>query len=209
MKLHLATALLCVGALSGCGPSPKPPPVLNLAIVGAASQNPDGTGAAQPVALRVYQLSATAKFEAADVFALKDREAATLGTESAGSQEILVAPGEKKTVKIDLKPMVSSIGVAAMFQNIDAAAWRATQPAAANGPTDLVAKIDTLAVTLTPANGAAPAEEKKADKKKKKAKAEDAADDDTEIDLPDTSGKPSLGGAKLPSSGFKMPSFSK
>jgi type VI secretion system protein VasD len=145
-------ALLGAGLPAGCGPSPKPPPVLELTIVGGADQNPDSAGRAAPVAVRIYQLSATAKFEQADVFALKDREAQTLGAESAGSQEILVSPGDKKTVKIDLKPMVSAIGVAVLYRDIDAAQWRATQPAAANGPTKLTATVGKLALTLKPAS---------------------------------------------------------
>ena len=60
-------------ALTRC--SPPPPPVLTLTITGTADQNPDAAGRASPVAVRVYQLSGTAKFEQADVFALKDREA--------------------------------------------------------------------------------------------------------------------------------------
>src|SRR5579864_6296177 len=82
-------------ALAGC--SAPPPPVLNLTITGTADQNPDAAGRPSPVAVRVYQLSGTAKFEQADVFALKDNEAKTLGTEAAaGSQEYLIAPGDTK-----------------------------------------------------------------------------------------------------------------
>lgn len=148
MTRCMIATLLCLTALAGCGPSPKPPQVLTLTIVGAKDQNPDATGAPQPLAVRVYQLSATAKFMQTDVFALKDREQQTLGTESSGSQEILVAPGETKVVKADLKPLVSSIGVAAMFQNIDASSWRAVAPVKPEGETKLTATISKLAVTL-------------------------------------------------------------
>jgi type VI secretion system protein VasD len=153
MKRSLLTGLICLAALSGCGGPPPNPPVLTLTIVGNANQNPDGTGAAQPVAVRVYQLAATAKFMQADIFAIKDREAQTLGAESMGSQEILVAPGETKVVKADLKPTVSSIGVAAMFQNIDAASWRAVESAAPQGPTALTATINKLTITLKSGSG--------------------------------------------------------
>jgi type VI secretion system protein VasD len=134
-------------ALTRC--SQPPPPVLTLTITGTADQNPDAAGRPSPVAVRVYQLSGTAKFEQADVFALKDNEAKTLGAEAAAaSQEFLIAPGDTKTVKIDLKPMVASIGVAVMYRDIDQAHWRADKPAAANGPTTLTATIGKLALTL-------------------------------------------------------------
>jgi type VI secretion system protein VasD len=142
--------LACAGllALARCG-SPPPPPVLQLSINGGADQNPDGAGRAAPVAVRVYQLSGTAKFTQSDVFALKDNEAKTLGGEAAaGSQEYLISPGEKKSVTIDLKPMVSSIGVAVLYRDIDHANWRATAPANAHGPTNLTATVGKLALTL-------------------------------------------------------------
>jgi type VI secretion system protein VasD len=137
-------------ALAGCGgPPPKPPPVLTMTIIGSADQNPDAEGKPSPVAVRVYQLSATAKFEQADVFALKDAEAKTLGTEAAtGSQEFLISPGETKKLTIDLKPMVSAIGVAVMYRNIDSAKWRADQPANANGPTIMAVATGKLQVVL-------------------------------------------------------------
>src|ERR1700736_4772429 len=91
-------------ALTRCAPPPPPPPVLTLTITGTAEQNPDAAGRAAPVAVRVYQLSGTAKFEQSDVFALKDNEAKTLGTEApAGSQEFLISPGDKRPVTINLK----------------------------------------------------------------------------------------------------------
>jgi type VI secretion system protein VasD len=143
--------LSCAGllALARCGAPPPPPPVLTLTIAGTAEQNPDAAGRAAPVAVRVYQLSGTAKFTQSDVFALKDNEAKTLGTEEAtSSQEFLIAPADKKTVTVNLKPMVSAVGVAVMYRDIDKAQWRATAPAAASGPTTLSATVGKLALTL-------------------------------------------------------------
>ena len=138
--------------LAGCGgpppPPPKPPPVLSLTITGGADQNPDAGGRASPVAVRIYQLSGTAKFEQTDVFALKDREVATLGAESQGSQEFLIAPGETRKVTISLKPMVSAIGVAVMYRDIDRARWQMTQPASAHGQTKMSVAVGKQALVL-------------------------------------------------------------
>jgi len=135
--------------LAGCAPPPPPPPVLYLTIVGTPDQNPDTAGRASPVAVRVYQLSGSAKFSQADVFGLKDNEAKTLGTEAAaGSLEYLIAPGDTKKVTIDLKPMVSTIGVAVLYRDIDRASWRATEAANAHGATNITATVGRLALTL-------------------------------------------------------------
>ncbi len=145
---RLMVGLVGLLALASCA-GPPPPPVLTLTITGTAEQNPDAAGRAAPVAVRVYQLGGTAKFEQSDVFALKDNEAKTLGTEeAAGSQEFLIAPGDSKTVTINLKPAVSAVGVAVMYRDIDHAQWRATQPANASGPTKLSATVGKLALTL-------------------------------------------------------------
>ena len=143
--------LLPALALVRCAPPPKPPPVLTITMVGSADQNPDTTGAAKPVAVRIYQLTATAKFERADVFALTEHEQQTLGQDDAGSQEFLLSPGETQTKTFELKPGVTAIGVAVMYRDIDKSQWRADAPAADSGPTKLLLNVGKLAITLKPA----------------------------------------------------------
>ncbi len=132
-------------------PPPKPPPVVMIELSGSADQNPDVNGAASPVAVRIIQLVETGSFERADVFALMDHEQQTLGSEEAGSQELVLAPSEHRSIKIDPKPGVTAIGVAALYRAIDDAQWRADAPVAPNGVTKLVATIGKLTVTLKPA----------------------------------------------------------
>ncbi|MSP00697.1 MAG: type VI secretion system lipoprotein TssJ [Acetobacteraceae bacterium] len=148
MKRVMLLGFLDLAGMAGCAPAAKPPPVLNLTISGTEGQNPDAFGKASPVGVRIYQLNGSAKFEQSDVFALKDFEVKTLGTELQGSGEYLIAPNEKKIIKIDLKPLVSTIGVAVMYRDIDKAKWRATVPAAANGPTNLSVTTGTLALAI-------------------------------------------------------------
>ena len=137
--------------LASCAPAPKPPPVLALTMVGGADQNPAPDGTAAPIAIRVYQLTSTAKFERADVFALTDRETETLGTESAGSQEFVLTPNEKRKLDpMELKPMVQAIGIVGLFRDIDNAKWRAMAPVAASGPSNLVLAVGKQAVILKP-----------------------------------------------------------
>jgi type VI secretion system protein VasD len=134
--------------LAHCGPEQKPPAVLTLVINGSADQNPDINGKAAPIAVRIYQLTATAKFERGDVFALTEHEAQTLGADDAGSQEFVIAPSESRTLTIELKPMVQAIGVVGLFRDIDNSQWRADAPAATSGPTRLTLSIAKAAITL-------------------------------------------------------------
>jgi type VI secretion system protein VasD len=136
-------------ALVRCSPAPKPPAVLTLTMIGGADQNPDPGGNPAPVAVKVYQLSALAKFESSDWTALAEREQQTLGQdEAAPSQQFVVAPGETQTQTFTLKPGVQNIGIVALYRDIDHAQWRAVAPAADSGPTRLTLNIAKLAITL-------------------------------------------------------------
>jgi len=132
-------------------PAPPAPPVLDLTVKGSAEQNPNPGGAGMPVAVHLYQLSATQAFELADVFALIEHEKATLGSDVLSSSEFVLVPSETKTIKQDLKAGTTALGVLVLFQNIDQAQWRAAAPVAANGPTKLVLMVDKLSLSLRPA----------------------------------------------------------
>jgi type VI secretion system protein VasD len=136
-------------ALARCS-SPKPPAVLTLTMIGSADQNPDATGKAAPVAVHIYQLTQTAKFERSDVFALIEHEQQTLGQDDAASQEFVLSPGETQTKTFELKPGVQAVGVAVLYRDIDNAQWRADAPVATSGPTKLALNVGKLAITLKP-----------------------------------------------------------
>ncbi|HUB14296.1 MAG TPA: type VI secretion system lipoprotein TssJ [Acetobacteraceae bacterium] len=147
LLLLLPAALL----LARCGPAPKPPPVLTLTMVGSADQNPDPSGNAAPVAVDVYQLTATAKFESSDWTSLTQNETATLGQdEAAPAQQFVVGPGETQTKTFELKTGVQNIGIVVLYRDIDHAQWRAMAPAASSGPTKLTLNIAKAAITLQP-----------------------------------------------------------
>lgn len=137
--------------LARCAPPPKPPAVLTLTMVGGADQNADPSGKAAPVAVKVYQLSSTAKFESSDWATLTEHEQQTLGQDEAGtSQQFVVSPGETQTKTFELKNGVQAIGILALFRDIDRAKWRAVERVADSGPIKLTLTIGKLAVTLKP-----------------------------------------------------------
>ncbi|MBV8703934.1 MAG: type VI secretion system lipoprotein TssJ [Acetobacteraceae bacterium] len=143
--------------LAACGgppPPPAPPPAppeIDLAIQAGADQNPDADGHATPVSVRVFQLTGTGRFEGADVFALSDHPESALGDELAGVEQVIVQPGETRTLTAAPKPGVQFVGTAVLFRDIDRAQWRATAPIAPHGPTRLALRIAGLTATLAPA----------------------------------------------------------
>ncbi len=156
MIVRRSLLLLAVLLTARCGssppppPPPPPPPTLELTVVCGAGINPNDAGAAAPVAVRLYFLTASARFQRADVFALTDQEKATLADEGTVSQETMVRPGEHRLLKPDLPKDSKFLGVVVLFRDIDRAQWRAFAPLAASGPTRLTLKIDGIEASLAP-----------------------------------------------------------
>jgi type VI secretion system protein VasD len=150
MTSRRALLLLPAVLLARCASPLPPPPALTLTIKAGPDQNPDGAGRPAPVAVRLFYLNASAKFERADVFALTERERATLGEDSAGSEEFVVRPGETRTIDRVPKTGVQILGVAVLFRDIDHATWRIMAPVAASGPTKLVLSTSGVVAKLAP-----------------------------------------------------------
>ncbi len=133
--------------LSACANPPPPPPTLALTIAAGADQNPDTTGTATPVKVFIFQLSATGKFEKADVFALTERAQATLGAEMLAVEDVVVRPGETRVVQRELKNGTQFIGTVVFFRDIDRATWRGIAPVPGTGTVKM--RLSTKGNTAT------------------------------------------------------------
>ncbi len=141
-------AFIAFLALTSCS-SPPPPAVLTLNIVGSAGQNPDPSGHGTTVAVQLYQLAATGKFQSTDVYSLIGKEAQVLGTDEMGSSEqFLVAPGQTLTETRPLKPTVTAVGLAVLFRQINQSTWKLVAPVAASGPSVVTLQINGLTATI-------------------------------------------------------------
>ncbi|MDA8050425.1 MAG: type VI secretion system lipoprotein TssJ [Rhodospirillales bacterium] len=147
-RAALGVALALPLGLAGCASGPPAPAVLTLTVHGGANQNPDPLGHAAPVAFRLYQLTATSRFDRADVFALLEHKQQTLGADALASEEFLVTPGQTRTITRTLQKGTGFVGIAVLFREIDHAVWRLTSPVAASGPTNLTLTISGLKASL-------------------------------------------------------------
>lgn len=145
--LMAVPAVLCVASCGG----PPPPPTVDLTIRAAPDVNPNPAGTPVSVAVRLYSLNARGRFASADVYSLMQREAQVLGTESAGSEEVVVRPGETRKITLMPKPGVRFVGIAVLFRDIDRAQWRAMAPIAESGLTRLALTINGTTAALVPA----------------------------------------------------------
>jgi len=142
------TALIAFLALTSCGSTPKPA-LLSLSIVGSAGQNPDTNGQGTTVAVQLYQLAETGKFQSTDVYSLISSESAVLGTDEVGSSaQYLVTPGQTLHEVLPLKPTVTAVGMAVLFREINQSTWRVVAPVKGNGKTKLTLQINGLTATI-------------------------------------------------------------
>ena len=145
--LRLASGLL----LAGCGSAPKPSmqipstpqiaaavPLLATALVITVKAlpdiNPDIRGRSSPLALRIFELKSAAAFEAADFFALYEREAATLGGELVASEQVIVKPEETRTLARVAALETRYLGVVAAIRDLEHSVWRQVAPVAPPQP---------------------------------------------------------------------------
>lgn len=145
--------LAIAAVLAACGsppPPPPPPPSLELTIMSSPDQNPDPSGHAAPVAVHLYQLTGSGRFERASLLQLTENEAQTLGDSSIGTEEIIVKPGETRTIKRELKPGAQFLGAAALFRDVNKAHCCGFSPVAPHGPTKLMLKIIGDSAMLAP-----------------------------------------------------------
>jgi type VI secretion system protein VasD len=145
--------VLALVAACAAPPPPPPPTTVTLKLTAAADANATASGAGAPVAIRVYQLAATPGFEAAEFFRLYNTDAAVLGADLVKKDEVLLAPGESRTLTLAPLDTVHAIGVFAAYRDFAHVAWRATAAVPAHQATTLAVTAGRGGIGVAPASG--------------------------------------------------------
>lgn len=135
MKQLLPAALLMVAgsAFLGCASDPPPPPAVeppppptrvSLRIETDSDLNPDVKGRPSPLLLRIYQLKSPAAFNGADFFALYQNEKAALAEDLIQKEELILSPGETRSLNFEPKPEAQIVAAFAAFRDLATARWR-------------------------------------------------------------------------------------
>lgn len=135
--------------LSGCADKKPSPTLIDLAISAALDINPNAQGRASPVVLRLYHLASPNAFEEADFFQLFEQDAAILGEDMVGREEIIVTPGAVQQLSQEVGPEVRYLGVIAAYRETETSVWRATADIAPAEVNAYALQIDALAVTVS------------------------------------------------------------
>ena len=121
----LVVAML--GLLSACAGAPKREN-LGLQISATADVNPDMQGRPSPIILHVMELNSNEQFNRLDYMGLTQPSGAALGPELLGKNQVVLQPGESRTLPLELNPMTTAIGLVAGYRDIDNAVWRKIVP---------------------------------------------------------------------------------
>jgi type VI secretion system protein VasD len=144
LVLPSALALL---ALAGCETAPTEAVALTLTVHAESDQNPDPMGQATPVAVRLYELTDTGRFDQLDMDSLVTHGEEALGSDMLGSEEFVVGPGTSRTLTRTMPAGTRFVGIAVLFRDVAHAEWRVTAPV--SGPEDLVLTISGLRARLS------------------------------------------------------------
>ena len=160
MLLSIAVGIL---PAAGCGKAPPvAPPALppitiaappetkikaSMSIITGADVNPDASGRASPVVVRIYQLRTDALFTSADYFALLGDDQMVLGQELISRDEFTLVPSEKKAVDVAVSNDTRFVGAFAAFRDNRNSQWRALIPAPRRG---FSVAVERGRIVLTP-----------------------------------------------------------
>jgi type VI secretion system protein VasD len=112
----------------------QPPPVANtgttveLTVVGGPDLNPNSQSRPSPVVVRLFDLSATASFKAADFETLFEHPGDTLKKDIAAQEELVLRPGDIQQRDHSLPPNVVAVGIAAGFRDLEKTVWHLAVP---------------------------------------------------------------------------------
>lgn len=136
--------------MTGCADEPEgPPPTPVTADVEASPfLNPDRNNRPSPIVVIVYGLTDDAKFKNAGFFELYEQEQATLGDAVKSRQEFIIAPGDIKTLDLEIDPAATFLGVLAAFRDIDNAKFSAITTLTPGEPLSIQIKLQSKEIVL-------------------------------------------------------------
>jgi len=157
MSARVILAILATGVMVACAtkappPPPPPPPKATLVVATRSDVNPDTSGRASPIVVRVYQLKSDSAFTGAGFFNLFDDERKVLGPDLIARDEYELVPGERKTLEFGPPPDMRFLAAAAAFHDVRNSTWRALLPVPKSGlgntRVEVVADKTTIRIEL-------------------------------------------------------------
>lgn len=150
LSLALVMSAVMLGGCFGKKPPAAPKPAtLEVASVAAADLNPDSSGRASPLVVRLYALRSLTEFEKADFFSLYEKDEQILAADLVKREELVLKPGATTTIPQEFAPDVQFVAVLGAFRDIERSTWRASVAVPPGAKGVLTLKADAKALSLT------------------------------------------------------------
>lgn len=127
--LIVLASLLLAASLSACASKAEPQEKiveLDIMIEADARVNADAQGRPAPIQVRIFELKSRSVFEEADFFSLQGKPRQVLGDDLAGSDDLVLRPGDVKRIQRRADPKAVAIGVIAGYRDLGRSVWRTT-----------------------------------------------------------------------------------
>lgn len=129
MMIRGALLLPPIALSAGCASTARSMPTPYVVSVQVDDGvNLDGRGRSAPILIKIFELKSSANFEAADYFALQDRDRETLASELVNADQAILRSGESRTFKREAGLDSRAIGIIAGYRRLESARWRAVLP---------------------------------------------------------------------------------
>ena len=145
-------SIAMLGLLSACAGGPPPREPLDMQISASADVNPDTQGRPSPVILHIVELSSTEQFNRLDYMGLTQPSGAGLGADLMGKSQMVLQPGEAKSLPMELNPQTTAIGLVAGYRDIDNATWRKVIPITQGGTKGISITLEQTQIVTTVSN---------------------------------------------------------
>ncbi|MGU3524340.1 type VI secretion system lipoprotein TssJ [Enterobacteriaceae bacterium C23F] len=122
--LNLILALM----LAACSTRNEPqttPKKVEMTFHASKNSNPDRDGRAAPVQVMLYSLVNADNFANSDFISLTNGADPALLNDIKNQQQLILKPGESRTIKLEPSGDVHFFGIAAAFRTINDARWNA------------------------------------------------------------------------------------
>lgn len=129
---------------------PPPPPIKSVTVVlhAAPDINPGMNERPAPVLVRVYELKASTAFDAADYFALAEKDRESLGGDLINRDDYQVKPGERLQATRKLNASTRRLAAMVSFRDLERSVWKASIAISDPPPDEIRILIDTRRVQV-------------------------------------------------------------
>jgi type VI secretion system protein VasD len=121
------SSLLLLALIMSIGCSKEPPRVA-IVLNAGADVNPDQSGQALSVVVRIYQLKDKGRMESADYNSIWRSDTQTLSEDLLERQERIIQPGTQEMLEIRVNPSAAYLGIVALFRSPTGDTWRRIVP---------------------------------------------------------------------------------